>query len=163
MATGKEVDSLLNIFDRAVDQNNFISTFILGHLWIESLLFHILKLKTEISDKALERLTHAKLIDKVESECILSSSQIETLRAINRTRNKIAHNISYDMTISEYKSLIELAQEAFSDMTDGLLQTLEELEGKNKISEMSEFVYPELFMQIAYDLESVYTNLGGEL
>ncbi|MBA6339422.1 hypothetical protein H4J59_00040 [Colwellia sp. MB02u-10] len=163
MENSKKISSPLELFGRAVDPSNFISTYILGHLWIERLLFHIIKIKTGKSERAIERLTHAKLIDLIDSLNILEPLQLKTLRKINQTRNKLAHDISYDFSITEFRSLVHLAQSAFSDMTDGFEQTLDELEGKANLNEVSDFVYPEIFMQIAYDLEAVYVELGGKI
>ena len=78
-------------------------------------------------------------------------------------RNMLAHDISYEPSIQELETLVTMAAAAFSDMTDGLEQTLEELEGKSALSEVDEFVYPEIFMQITYDLEAIYVKNGGQI
>lgn len=163
LANGNGIQSPEELFRKAVDPNNFISTFILGHLWIEYLLVNIIKLKSNKSEKAIDRLTHSKLIDLVETYEVLDATQLETLRQINKMRNKLAHDISFEPSIMELKYLVSFAQSAFDDMTDGFEQTFSELEGKKSLKEVDEFVYPEMFMQIAYTLESVFVEIGGKL
>lgn len=162
MANGKGVSSPEELFHKAVDSNNFISTFILGHLWIEYLLVQIVKISNPKLGGFAESLNHLKLIELVYGLELISDSHLETFKLINSMRNKLAHNIAYEPSVSEFSNLVTTAQKSFDDLTDGFEQTLAELEGKNSISECNEFVYPEIFMQIAYELEAIYREHGGE-
>lgn len=163
MANGKGIQSPEELFRKAVDPSSFISTFILGHLWIEYLLVQIVKVSYPNLGGFAESLNHAKLIDFIAGLGLINDRQAEALIAINKMRNKLAHNIAYEPTVQEYKNLVLIAKTAFSDMTDGLEQSLEELKGKNKLEECEIYIFSELFMQIAYDLEAIYTNNGGEI
>jgi hypothetical protein len=163
MANGKGIRSPEELFRKAVGANSFISTFILGHLWVEYLLVQIVKVASPKLGEFSEGLNHAKLIELVEGLGLLNKHEVETLTLINKMRNKLAHNIAYEPSIQEYKNLVSNAKKSFSDMTDGLQQSLDELDGKNKLEECEEYIFSELFMQIAYDLESIYTAHGGEI
>lgn len=161
MANGEGLTSPEDLFHKAVDSNNFISTFIFGHLWVEFLLVNIVKVHKPKLGQFAESLNHKKLIELVFGLELINEKHFVSLKSINSMRNKLAHNIAYEPSVKEFKILILTAQKAFSDMTDGLEQTLGELEGKESINDCDAFVYPELFMQIAYDLERVYEQGGG--
>lgn len=165
MPKANNIKSFSELYDRAVGirSNSFLSSFILGHLMIEYLLVKIAELKKPSLTKLIETLNHERLIELVFGLGGINAPMKEALVAINTMRNKLAHQISYEPSVSEYRSLILLAQKAFSDMTDGLMQSLEELEGKSSLEECDEYMFHELFMQISYDLHGVYMELGGDL
>jgi hypothetical protein len=163
MAKKRYIKSPEELFRKAVDPNNFISTFILGHLWIECLLVQIVRVHSPKLAKFTEKLNHSRLIEFVYGLELLNEKQVESLVAINTMRNKLAHNITYEPSVQEYRNLVLTAQKAFSDMTDGFEQALAELEGKNNLKDCEEFIYPEIFMQIAYDLEAIYVENGGKI
>lgn len=164
MPRAKGIDSFTDLYEKAVGirSNSFLSSFILGHLMIEYLLVKIAELKQPSLNKLIETLNHERLIELVSGLGELDESMKETLLAINTMRNKLAHRISYTPTITEYKNIVLLAQEAFSDMTDGIMQTLDEIEGKSSLDECEEYIFHELFMQISYDLHEIYIALGGD-
>ena len=78
-------------------------------------------------------------------------------------RNKLAHNITFDPTISELRSLWGLAQAAFNDLTDGIEQGLGKLRAVTRVEDAEDWVYGELFVQICYDLHSEFVDRGGDL
>ncbi|MBE3671398.1 hypothetical protein BOO25_21010 [Vibrio navarrensis] len=164
MPRAKGIDSFTDLYERAVGirNNSFLSSFILGHLMTEYLLVKIAELKQPTLTKLIETLNHERLVELVFGLGELDEPMKETLLAINTMRNKLAHRISYTPSIIEYKNMVLLAQSAFSDMTDGLMQTLEEIDGKSSLDECDEFIFHELFMQISYDLHEIYIALGGD-
>jgi hypothetical protein len=48
-------------------------------------------------------------------------------------------------------------------LTDGIEQGLGEIEGKKNLNECEDWMIPELFVQISYDLHSIYNELGGDI
>lgn len=164
MPKAKGMESFTDLYDRAVGirSNSFLSSFILGHLMVEYLLVKIAELKQPTLNNLIETLSHEKLIELVYGLGELDAPMKESLLAINSMRNKLAHRISYTPTITEYKHIVLLAQKAFSDLTDGITQTLEEIDGKASLDECDEYIFHELFMQISYDLHERYIALGGD-
>ena len=160
MPKAKNISSFTDLFEKAVGlrDNSFLSYFIAGHLMIEFLLVKSVELKMPSLSSFVESLNHQKLIQLAHGLGLLTDEIRESLTAINSMRNKLAHDISYKPTIQEYKNLVLLAQKAFSDMTDGIEQTFGELEGKSEISDCDPFIFPELFMQVSYDLHHIYQN-----
>ncbi|WP_146147698.1 hypothetical protein [Photobacterium leiognathi] len=128
----------------------------------EYLLVKIAELKQPTLTKLIETLNHERLVELVFGLGELDEPMKETLLAINTMRNKLAHRISYTPSIIEYKNIVLLAQNSFSDMTDGFMQTLEEIEGKSSLDECDEFIFHEMFMQISYNLHELYIDLGGD-
>ena len=78
-------------------------------------------------------------------------------------RNKFAHHLTYEPPIEDVKQIFIKASKSFDDLTDGIEQGLGEIEGKKKISECEDWMIPELFVQISYDLHSIYNELGGDI
>ncbi|PSV21945.1 hypothetical protein C0W44_07015 [Photobacterium leiognathi subsp. mandapamensis] len=164
MPRAKGINSFTDLYERAVGirDNSFLSSFILGHLMTEYLLVKIAELKQPTLTKLIETLNHERLVELVFGLGELDEPMKETLLAINTMRNKLAHRISYTPSIIEYKNIVLLAQSSFSDMTDGFMQTLEEMEGKSSLDECDEFIFHEMFMQISYNLHELYIDLGGD-
>ncbi|WP_061011784.1 hypothetical protein [Photobacterium leiognathi] len=164
MPRAKGINSFTDLYERAVGirDNSFLSSFILGHLMTEYLLVKIAELKQPTLTKLIETLNHERLVELVFGLGELDEPMKETLLAINTMRNKLAHRISYTPSIIEYKNIVLLAQSSFSDMTDGFMQTLEEIEGKSSLDECDEFIFHEMFMQISYNLHELYVDLGGD-
>ena len=166
MIKTKNISNFTELFEKSIgltQDNSFISHYISGHLMIEFLLVKCVELKTPSLTKFVESINHRKLIELAHGLNLINADMKEVLISINSMRNKLAHNILYRPSIIEYKILIQSAKNAFHDMTDGLEQTLDELEGKNDISECEEFIFIEPFIQISYDLHSIYQDLGGDI
>ena len=130
---------------------------------IEFLLVKIIEIKMPTLKEFVESLNHQKLIELAHGLTAITDDMKISLTAINRMRNKIAHDLTYEPSIIEYRDLILLAKTAFSDITDGIEQTLSELDGKVSIRECDEFIFPELFMQVSYNLHEIYQELGGDI
>ena len=162
----KNISNFSELFEKSVgliNDNSFIAHYISGHLMIEFLLVKCVELKIPSLSNFIESLNHNKLIQLAHGLNLINDDMKDVLVLVNSMRNKFAHNISYRPSIMEYKNLIQLAKNAFHDMTDGLEQTLYELEGKNDISECEEFIFIEPFIQITYDLHIIYQELGGDI
>lgn len=166
MSETKNISNFTELFEKSVGltrDNSFIAHYISGHLMIEFLLVKCIELKTPSLTNFVESLNHRKLIELAHGLNLINQNMKEVLISINSMRNKLAHNISYRPSITEYKNLIQLAKNTFHDMTDGLEQTLGEIEGKKDISECEEFIFIEPFIQISYNLHSIYQDLGGDI
>lgn len=159
----REVNTFTELFYKAVDPDGFISAYILGHLMVEFLLVKIITIHSPELSKFAKELNHSKLIHLVHGLGLLSDDQKLALLAVNRMRNRLAHEITYTPTVSDFRNLFVLAARGFSDFTDGLEQGLGELESKESLAECDNFICSELFMQISYDLHHIYQELGGDI
>lgn len=159
----KTITSFDDLFDASVDPDRIISSFISGHLMIEFMLVKIIEKISPMHLDLAKGLSHYKLIILAKELDLITDSQTEVLIKINKIRNNFAHNIAFRLTIDEIKQLFTIAKQSFSDMTDGLEQGIEELEGKTKITEYELYILSELFIQIVYDLSDIYEVHGGDI
>ena len=152
MAASKKNIPLADYLFQVVENSDFLTGFIVGHLVLESLL------KAEISradsnvGRFSNRLVFASVVDLCQEMNIIKSDQAGTLRAINKMRNNLAHNLRYEPTRNEVKDLFIKAKSTFSDMTDGLDQGIETLSNPAWKHEPGDYTLADLFIQIAYDL-----------
>ena len=158
-----KVKSTFELFDYTFFPHPFVSQIISGHLTIEFLLNKLLVISDPTTNWKKKKLRHAQLIELNHQKKHLTDAQAKILFKINQMRNKFAHDIAYTPSISELKTLFEDSSEAFSDITDGIYDGLNELREAKKISDLSEFFFPELFVQISYDLHEIYQEYGGSL
>ncbi len=163
MKPKQRINTFSELYERAVSEDNLLSGFMTGHLVIEFLLVKIIELcQPKLLDFA-EGLNHYKLVQLVYGLNQIDEQQKEVLLLINKMRNKFAHHLTFEPTIIELKEILIKASKAFSDMTDGLEQGLAEIDGKKSIRECDDWVIPEMFVQISYDLHGIYQNLGGDI
>lgn len=144
-------------------QEPFINDFIKGHLMLEFLMLKCVEIIMPEKKRHSENLTHFKLILFLFKHDIIDLNMKEALIEINKMRNQFAHNITYTPTISEYKNILLLAQKASHDMTDGIMQSLEEVEGKCNLLECEPIIFVEPFLQLSYDLHNIYQENGGDI
>ena len=160
---GKHKDTIKTYEDLFIrDPNSLLSVYILGHLQIEFLLTKMIEAHNSDLYKFSLSLTHQKLIELVFGLGLVNLNQKIALLEINRIRNKLAHDITFSLSIDETKNLFQLAEKAFTDMTDGIAQGLEELKNRIEITEDFEMYLSDLFSQVQYDLHGIYCDLGGD-
>ena len=163
MKLKQQINTFSELYEKTVTENNLLSSFMTGHLVIEFLLVRIIQLSQPKLVDFAEGLNHYKLIQLVFGLNHIDEKQKEVLLLINKMRNKFAHHLTYEPTIIELDEILTKASKAFNDMTDGLDQGLGEIEGKRSIKECEDWVIPEMFVQISYDLHDIYQNLGGDM
>ena len=115
------------------------SAYILGHLQIEFLLLKIVEAHSPSLQDFAHTLTHHKLIELVDGLQLVTTEQRDALLEINRFRNRFAHDISFEPSVSDFRKLFRAAQAAFSDMTDGIAQGLSALEEMDTVDDAFEF------------------------
>lgn len=162
----KKTESIItftDLYERTISEGNLISVFLPGHLVLEFLLIKIIEISQPRLLNLAEGLNHYKLIQLVYGLNFINENQRDVLVLINKIRNKFAHEITYSPTIEEIGSLLKKASLAFTDLSDGISQGLEEIKSKNSLDECEYWVISELFVQISYDLHEIYQNLGGDI
>ncbi|KAF2520008.1 hypothetical protein E0W68_01925 [Flavobacterium salilacus subsp. salilacus] len=163
MKDKSKIQNFTDLYEETVGDNTLLSSFVKGHLAVEFLLKKIIELaQPKLLDFA-EGLNHFKLIHLVYGLEYISEGQKETLLLINQVRNKFAHQITFEPSIYDLIKIFMIALDSFTDMTDGIMQGLDEMEGKVSINECDEWVIPELFVQICYDLHSICQEFGADI
>ena len=159
----KKINNFTELYEATVSGDSLISGFIQGHLVIEFLLIKIIEISQPKLIDLAEGLNHHRLIQLAFGLGHLTDEQCDTLISINQMRNKFAHHLTYEPPIEDVKQIFNKASKSFSDLTDGIMQGIDEIKGKTNISDCDEWVFPELFIQISYDLHSIYNELGGDV
>lgn len=157
----KNIDIFTALYDKGIKPDHLIAPFIAGHLMAEFLLRKLIEIHDPLLKNLSENLSHQRLIQLNFELQNINKNQKNVLNIINKTRNKFAHDITYSLTLYELKNLFELAYQAFSDMTDGISQGMDEIKRSKNIDEIDEWVISELFVQISYDLHDIYQAKGG--
>lgn len=163
MKQRQKIKTFSELYEKTVSEDNILSNFITGHLVIEFLMVRIIELSQPKLTDFTEGLNHYKLIQLIFGLNHIDEKQKEVLELINKMRNKFAHHLTFEPSIEELKEVLTKASIAFSDMTDGLEQGLGEIKGKRTVRECEDWVIPEMFIQISYDLHDIYQNLGGDI
>lgn len=161
--TKKKVNNFTELYEATVSGDSLIAGFIKGHLVVEFLIIKIIEISQPKLIDLAEGLNHFRLIQLAHGLGHLTEDQRDALISINQMRNKFAHHLTYEPPVEDVKQIFIKASKSFSDLTDGIMQGLEELEGKKTINECEDWMIPELFVQISYDLHSIYNELGGDI
>ncbi|WP_390240978.1 hypothetical protein [Vibrio sp. R78045] len=144
-----------------IERSDFLSGFIVGHLVLESLMKKVVRKHDNGLGNYADKLKFSSLVGLCLEIGVLTKPQQTTMNAINKMRNKLAHNLEYEPSRQELKTLFELARGSFSDMTDGLSQGIEALSDPNWKHESGDYTLSDLFIQIAYDLD-LFDEQGGK-
>jgi hypothetical protein len=157
------IDSFTALYERAVDPQRLMSPFITGHLVVEFLLRKLVQIYDASLTRHADDLNHARLISLNHDIGTITDVQKDALVDINKMRNKFAHRITYEPTLADLEALFTKCKTAFSDFTDGIDQGLSEIDSAVSVDELEDWVIPELFVQIAYDLHHAYHDRGGDI
>lgn len=157
------VQTFTDLYHRTVEERPNLAVFLSGHLAIEYLLRKLIMIYDPALGRVSDELSHAKLIALNADLKTITSKQREVLTRINKIRNRFAHEILYEPTVDELRQLFDLAAAAFTDLTDGISQGIEELTICTNIRSLEDYVVQELFIQICYDLHEEYISRGGDI
>ena len=157
------VNTFTDLYTKMMGGRPMLGPFLAGHLAVEYMLRRIIVIYNPALANLADDLNHARLISLNVDIGAINSAQRDVLVAINRMRNKLSHQISYEPTLAELRALFVNAASAFSDMTDGIEQGIGEIDAAAQLSDLEEYVISELFAQICYDLHSAYHELGGDM
>lgn len=162
MAKNRNIGSFTDLYQHVANGNRLFSALLPGHLAIEFLLRKLIFQYDPNLTKLADELNHARLINLNFEIGNISKDQKDVLISINSLRNKLAHQLTFTPKIEELKLLWAAAAKAFSDLTDGIDQGLNALSRAKIVDDLEDWEISELFIQICYDLHSVYTDRGGE-
>lgn len=162
MASANTVVDFSELYERTVGGNALLGLILPGHLAVEFLLRKLIFQYDHNLMRLAGEMNHRMLIDLNLDIGTITKAQSQVLVRINSMRNKLAHQITFQPTLVECKSLWSDAASAFTDMTDGIEQGIAELNAATSLEELEEWVFAELFVQICYDLHSAYVDAGGD-
>ena len=146
----------------SADTWTLMPRYLAGHLVIEHLLRKLIQLLEPRLSNLSDSLSHARLIDLVFDFQLISKQQRDVLLKINQIRNNFSHRLDYKPSLKELEILLKEASTTFSDLSDGITQGLGECYSAESIDDIEGWVISELFVQIMYDLESIYESNGGD-
>ncbi len=155
------IPTFSELYERAVSDRSWMGAFLSGHLAVEFMLRKLIGQYDAKLTTFADGLRYKQLIDLNGQIGTISPAQQGVLNAINQMRNKLAHQITFNPSIGEMIALWGQAAEAFTDLTDGISQGLEEMSNQGNLDSVDAWVISELFVQICYDLHSEYTDRGG--
>lgn len=157
------VQTFTDLYQRTVEERPILAVFLSGHLAIEYLLRKLITIYDPALGRISDELSHAKLLALNADVGTITGKQREVLTRINKIRNRFAHEILYEPTVDELRELFDLAAAAFTDLTDGISQGVEELATSADVQSLENYVIQELFIQICYDLHEEYISRGGDI
>ncbi len=159
---GQNIASFTDLYQRMVGDRPLVGSLLTGHLAIEFLLRRLVAQYDARLAEHADTLRHHALITLNHQIGTISEEQRDVLTAINRLRNKLAHQISFEPSMEELRQLWVQASGAFSDLTDGISQGIDALGSAASLVAVEEWILPELFVQICYDLHGKYVERGGD-
>jgi len=159
---GQDVDSFTDLYQHVVGPGSIVAAVITGHLAVEFLLRKLVTQYDAKLESIASDLNHARLVGLSREIGVITEAQAAVLTRINQLRNKLTHQLSYIPSVQELKAIYSSAAGAFDDLTDGISQGSEALDSASSTQELEEWVLPDLFVQIAYDLHHEYIDRGGD-
>ena len=164
MASGSaEIEGFSELYERMVGDRPFLGSLLTGHLAIEFLLGRLIAQYDVKLAQHAETLRHRALIALNHEIGTIDEAQRDVLVSINRIRNKLAHEITFEPSLHEMRQLWGAASAAFDDLTDGISQGIEALASAAAFDQVEGWVCSELFVQICYDLHEEYVRRGGDV
>lgn len=142
----------MNIYYETLNERPDIDWFLQGHVVIEYMLWKRLEVSNPSLGYELRKSSFHRILNAAYINGIIHLKSKEVIEQINKIRNKYAHELTFRPTLADWFHLWESAQAAFSDMTDGIEQGLEELRSINKLEDADKFHLNELFVQICHDI-----------
>lgn len=156
------IPTFTDLYQHALGDRHWLGPFLSGHLAVEFMLRKLVAQYDAKLTPLADKMRHFELIELNRQIGTITEQQRDVLLAINRMRNSLAHQITYDPKIGEMKALWRDAAAAFSDLTDGISQGLGEMDVEGSLHTLDSWVFSELFIQITYDLHRAFMELGGD-
>lgn len=142
----------MDIYYETLNERPDLGWFLQGHMVVEFMLRKRLSERNPELAHQLRKASFFSILKAALNNDIVSQIAYDVLSQINSIRNKYAHELSYRPTLEEWIDLWSSAQNAFSDMTDGIEQGLAELESVQRLEDADRFSLNELFVQICHDI-----------
>lgn len=156
------IPTFSDLYQHALGDRHWLGPFLSGHLTVEFMLRKLIAQYDANLTPLADRMRHFELIELNSQIGTINERQKEVLLTINRMRNNLAHQITYNPTVGEMKAMWRAAAAAFSDLTDGISQGLGEMDVEGNLNTLDSWVFSEFFIQITYDLHHAFMDMGGD-
>ena len=151
-----EITSIFDFY-RAYDDN--LIRYIKGHLFLEFAMNAIIKKALNLNKEAK---TFAYKIGLLSENSLLSENDTILLKAINKQRNKIAHDLNYLLTFDTVFSLVKLSSEAGVDYSDDtIFKNMKLSKEWYGIDGIINELFPNTFCHLLYNNEKYF--IGDEI
>lgn len=109
-----DLDHLINLFS-----DNIMSAFVRGHLIVETLLVQMIDLKLDNPQRINAfNLNFPTKVNLCEAMGLIDTDMANFLLEMNKTRNRFAHRLGYDLSFDDAFKLAEVAASGGVDFSD---------------------------------------------
>lgn len=149
--------TIINIIDYYNEADTaFLFEFLRGHLYLEYIL-NIL-IEKSIKDKQKNEFdTFNKKIKVLKESNIIDGNMKELLSGINRIRNKLAHQIDFEINFEMMFTLVRISSRAGVEYSDDHIYTNEQYSKEcYGIDGIIKELFPNTFCQLLYNNERYF-------
>lgn len=141
-------DELFGKFANDINEETYLQIILKGHLYIENRLIELIKVKL-VNPNAinLNDLNFPTKINLARALGLLDNKKSKLLRNLNRIRNKLAHDLNFELSDEEIKKQINYFDKYYSN---SFQKTIEENAGdlKQLLRNIYVLTYLELDLKI---------------
>lgn len=154
--TESEKVKITNIVDFYYSYNENLIRYIKGHLFLEFAMNTIVAKALNVNT---EKKTFNNKIDLLFRNFLVSEKERDILRALNKERNEIAHNLNYTLTFNTLYYLVKLSDEAGVDYSDSTIYQDEKLSREwYGIEGIINEIFPNTFCHLFYKNEQYFED-----
>ncbi len=148
----------ISVFWDSIGENQ-LTTFILGHLSIESVLVQLIERRLENQSKFdAYSLNFPQKVDLCQAFSLIGNDLADYLKILNQYRNKYAHRLMFKLTFDEVYKLVEIASKCGIEFTDDIDKNEYFARQYYKTEELLHTVLSNTFFELAIILD----DIGGE-
>lgn len=152
--TQYEKVEITNIIDFYYSYDENLICYIKGHLFLEFAMNTIISKALKVN---IEKRTFASKIDLMFSKSLISEKVKDLLKALNKHRNRIAHNLHYTLTFDTMYELVKLSAEAEVDYSDGTIYNNRKLSKEEyEVSGIILELFTNTFCHLFYENEQYF-------
>lgn len=147
-----EITNIIDFYN-SYDEN--LIRYIKGHMFLEFAMNTIIVKSLKVNTNK----TFAKKIDLMFNNSLLSENEKDLLKALNKQRNEIAHNLNYALTFDIMYNLVTLSAEAGVDYSDSTIYESKKLSKEwYGIEGIITELFPNTFCHLFYENEQYFQD-----
>ncbi|MEC4840527.1 hypothetical protein R2360_13670 [Mycobacteroides chelonae] len=114
----------LDLFHEHTRGRGMVEVLLRGHLWLENALDDLITAEVKNpTPLSMDRMRFASKVNLVEALGLLGQSESQTLREINKIRNRLAHDLHGEPTLDDLSRLEQGLSKTQQRMADRLCQS----------------------------------------
>ncbi|WP_255792311.1 hypothetical protein [Mycobacteroides abscessus] len=114
----------LDLFEEHTRGRGIVEVLLRGHLWLENAVIDLITVGIHNPEPLkIDRMTFANKVNLAEALGLLGPGEASTLRAFNRIRNRLAHDLHGEPTLDDLSMIEQGLSNLQRDMADGLCRT----------------------------------------